>query len=231
MSESIAHRPTPVASGLAVLFATGATAILVRSAAQHRAVALTLLGAAILLVSGRYPDGMALDRPVRYLGTAVGALVVLAAFALALTSPSTSGARLELFPGLVGVVLVGLGVRPVRQRFARRFLSAGLAALVVAVALSGIFERAGPLALLAAVAAAIVAWDVGEHGVSLGEQLRTDADTRSVELVHAGVSTAYGAALVVATLLLFENGATGLPLATLVALLVGAIALMAALYR
>ncbi|WP_276249778.1 DUF7519 family protein [Haloarcula rara] len=129
------------------------------------------------------------------------------------------------------MALVGLGVRPLGQRVARRFVSAGLAAMVVGVALVGIFEAAGPLRLLGATAAAIAAWDVAEHGISLGEQLRTDAETRSVELLHTGTTSAYGAVTVVVALVTYEYGATGLPLGALVLLLSAAVTLLALLYR
>jgi hypothetical protein len=138
--------------------------------------------------------------------------------------------RLELLPGLVGIALLGAGLCPISGRFARRFVSAGLASVVIGVAIVGVFESKPPLRLLAATVAAVVAWDIAEHSISLGEQLRTDVTTRSVDLVHVGATAGYGVGLIIVSALLFDHGATGLPLSTLVLLLVAAIILSALLY-
>ena len=224
---SINHRPTPLASGLALLLCGVSTAILAPTLDQRLAIVTTLLGTGLIAAHGRDFEA---PIPQGRLWTALGAVLVLGAILRGetLADPRHS---IELVPGLVGMALVGLGVRPLRQRFARRFVSAGLAAMVVGVALVGIFEAAGPLRLLGATAAAIAAWDVAEHGIGLGEQLRTDAETRSVELLHTGTTSAYGAVTVVVALVIYENGATGLPLGALALLLAAAVTLMALLYR
>ena len=224
---SINHRPTPLASGLALLLCGVSTAILAPTLDQRLAIVTALLGTGLIAAHGRDFEA---PIPQGRLWTALGAVLVLGAILRGetLADPLQS---IELVPGLVGMALVGLGVRPLRQRFARRFVSAGLAAMVVGVALVGIFEAAGPLRLLGATAAAIAAWDVAEHGIGLGEQLRTDAETRAVELLHTGTTSAYGAVTVVVGLVVYENGATGLPLGALALLLAAAVTLMALLYR
>ncbi|WP_276272942.1 DUF7519 family protein [Haloarcula litorea] len=231
MSRPVDHRPTPLGSLLAVLLAGGAVGVLAPAAGQRLPLAGTVLGLACLLVGGRWASLLDGSRVVGLGLAGVGAVVVLASLALAATAPLSAGRRAALLAGLAGVVLVGLGVSPLRGRLARRLLSAGLGALVVAVALDGVFQRTTPLPLLVATAAGVVAWDTGEHAVGLGEQLRTDAATRRVELLHAAGSAGYGAALVGVALLLFERGPTGLPLATLLLVLAGAVVLLAALYR
>jgi len=224
---SVSHRPTPLAGALALVLSAVSTAILAPTLDQRVAIVIALIGVGLVATGGRDFD---LPVPQGRLWTALGAVLVLGAILRGetLADPLQS---IELVPGLVGMALVGLGVRPLRQRFARRFVSAGLAAMVVGVALVGIFEAAGPLRLLGATAAAIAAWDVAEHGISLGEQLRTDAETRAVELLHTGTTSAYGAVTVVVALVIYENGATGLPLSALALLLAAAITLMALLYR
>ena len=224
---SVSHRPTPLASGLALVLCGVSTAILAPTLDQRVAVLVALVGIGLVVAGGREFEA---PIPQGRLWTALGVLLVLGAILRggALADPRHST---ELVPGLVGTALVGLGVRPVRQRFARRFVSAGLAAMVVGVALVGVFEAAGPLRLLGATAAAIAAWDLAEHGISLGEQLRTDAETRSVELLHAGTTSAYGAVTVVLALVLYDHGATGLSLSALVLLLGAAVTLLALLYR
>ncbi|WP_254272272.1 DUF7519 family protein [Haloarcula marina] len=225
----IDHRPTPLASTLSLVLAAVSTLLLVSTPGQQLAVLGTLLGVALVVVDGRSLFG--LDRLPTYLLAAAGVGLVVWSVAHGVTAVAEFGARAELVPGLVGLVLLGLGVRPLSQRFARRFVSAGLAALVVGVLLAGVFQRAGPTLLLAAAASAVVAWDLGEHGIGLGEQLRADARTREVELLHGGASASFGAVLVVAATLLFAGGGRDLPLSVLALLLAAAVVLMAALYR
>ncbi len=224
---SVAHRPTPLASALALLLCAASTAILAPTLDQRVAVLAALAGTGLVAAGGRE---FSAPVPQGRLWTALGAALVVGAILRGetLADPRHS---IELVPGLVGMALVGLGVRPIRQRFARRFVSAGLAVMIVGVSLAGIFEAAGPLRLLGAAAAAVAAWDAAEHGISLGEQLRTDAGTRTVELVHTGATSAYGAATVAAALLVYDHGATGLPLSGLVLLLAAAVTLLALLYR
>ncbi|WP_324664206.1 DUF7519 family protein [Haloarcula sediminis] len=224
---TVSHRPTPLASGLALLLAAVSTAILAPTVGQRVTILAALVGVGLVVAGGREFE---VPLPQGTVWTALGAALVLGAILRGetLADPRQS---IELVPGLVGMALVGLGVRPVRQRFARRFVSAGLAIMVVGVALVGVFEAAGPLRLLGATAAAIAAWDAAEHGISLGEQLRTDAETRAVSLLHTGATSAYGAATVVVAILLYDYGATGLSLGALVLLLAAAVTLLALLYR
>lgn len=230
MSErtSVPHLPTRVASGVALLLATAVAWLLAGPDGPRAAVLGTLVGVALIVAGGRVPAASSVGRTVVSLA---GAAVVFGSVVSGAGTLQGAVAWAQFLPGVLGIVLVGLGVRPLSGRFARRFVSAGLAALVLGVVLVGIFQGADPVVLLAAAAAAVVAWDVAEHGISLGEQLRSDARTGPVELVHAGVSGGYGAVLVVGATFLYENGATGLPLSVLVLLLAAAVIAMLALYN
>lgn len=224
---SVSHRPTPLASALAILLGAVSTAILAPTLDQRVAIVATAVGAGLVAARGRTFEWPV---PAGRLWTALGAVLVGASLLRGATLADPRHV-VELVPGLVGIALLGLGVRPVSERFARRFVSGGLAACLVGVALVGIFEAAGPLGLLGATVAAVAAWDAAEHGISLGEQLRTDAETRAVELVHSGATTAYGAGLVGVALLVYEYGATDLPLGALALLLFAAVTLLALLYN
>jgi hypothetical protein len=244
MSAAVSHRPTPLSSALALVLAAGVALLLAGSPTQRLAVIGTAVGVAVVVTAARLPAPAAMPEkvtvrkraiPTGSIGasevTAVGAGIVVLSLLHGFLTLSGGVGWARLGPGVLGVVLLGLGLRPVRDHLARRFVSAGLAALVVGVVLVGIFERADPGTLLVAATGAIIAWDVAEHGISLGEQLRTDADTTSVELVHAGASAGFGALLVLGATVLFENGATELPLVVLLGLVVAAVVSMAALYR
>ena len=245
MSTAVSHRPTSLSSALALLLSASVALLLAGSANQRLAVIGTAVGVAVVLAGARLPDveravpdevtrrstRVPLDRFGASEVTVVGAAIVALSLLHGVLTLSGSVGWAQLGPGILGIVLLGLGLRPVREDLARRFVSAGLAALVVGVVLVGVFERADTGTLLVATAGAIVAWDVAENGISLGEQLRSDAGTESVELLHAGASAGFGALLVLGATVLFENGTTELPLAVLVALVAAAVVSMAALYR
>jgi hypothetical protein len=68
------------------------------------------------------------------------------------------------------------------------------AAMLFGAAVLSAPAGAPALVTLAGVAAALVAWDLGETGVDVGSHLGTAADTRRAEIVHATGSVAVGVA-------------------------------------
>ena len=95
--------------------------------------------------------------------------------------------------GLAGLLLVFafLGrLRAVPQRAAPAAVAA--AGLVLAGAAAGV-QAAPPGFVFGLVAAGMVVWDVGEHGVGLAAELGRRAPTARVELVHVTASVALGA--------------------------------------
>jgi len=108
--------------------------------------------------------------------TATAALVAAAALA---------SVPLAAAVGFLGALVVVAAV----QRGSRRLLDAGVGALVGGVLTAGALG-AGPEPLLVAVAAALVAYDAGETGISVGEQLGRRA--RSRRLVAARAATSVG---------------------------------------
>lgn len=126
--------------------------------------------------------------------------------------------------GLAGVLLVGLGV----LRGARAAVTWGALLAFAGVVLAGV-GGAPPEALLVGTAAAVLAWDLGEQAVNVGEQLGRTASTRTGELVHAANSTLVAVAGVAVGYGLFLVAAGGQPVSALVVLLAAALALAAAL--
>jgi hypothetical protein len=111
---------------------------------------------------------------------------------------------------------------------ARRLVTAGGVGLFAAVLFGGL-AGAGPELLLVGLLAAVFAWDVGENGIGIGEQLGRETNTTRAELVHAASTLLVG---VVATALgygAYQSAGGGRPVTALVFLLLGVVTLVAAL--
>lgn len=122
--------------------------------------------------------------------------------------------------GLAGLVLLPIGV----QRGSRLVHRLGSAALFAAVVLAGAAGLA-PLPMLVAAGAAVVAWDAGEQGLGLGEQLGRKAATTRVQAVHTGATAAVGTLVGVVGYAVYDVASAGQP-TTAIVLLVGAAILL-----
>ena len=158
--------------------------------------------------------------------------------------PSTLGSSLSLFAGLfslLGFALASVDALAVGA-LSLLLLAGGLyapsrgavtlaaACLLLAILLAGA-RGAAPEALLVASLGAVLAWDIGEFAVGVGEQLGRDADTSRLELVHAAVTLLIGAVAAGVGYAVYRGIAGGQPMAALVFLLVGVVAAVAALRR
>ncbi|WP_224447635.1 DUF7519 family protein [Haloprofundus salilacus] len=146
----------------------------------------------------------------------VGASVCLVAAALSSTTALTAAAAGVVV--LAGGLLVG----------ARRVVTAGGLALFAAVVFGGI-AGSGPELLLVGLLAAVFAWDVGENGIGIGEQLGRETDTTRAELVHAASTLVVGTVATVFGYGAYRAAGGGQPVTALVFLLLGVVALVAAL--
>jgi hypothetical protein len=140
-------------------------------------------------------------------------------------------ALVRLLPGLLGVVLVGFAVAPLKGAGSRRLLRAGVGFFVVVVVVDALLRATSLNSLLVGAVGALLAWDLGDHAIGLGEQLGRRAETKAVELTHAAASVGVGVAAVLLGRAVAGVGSAGEPLATLVLLLVAAALLVGALYR
>jgi hypothetical protein len=228
-------RPTLFGAFLAVAAAVAGVAVVADTEAQLLAigvevVAVAALGAGAELRERGREGGLA--APAGWLLLLVGVGAAVAAVALAVVEPDRLSRQLELVPGLIGVTLLALGVRPASDRRIRsRYLvGAGAALVVIAAFTSGVVYGAGRRSLLAATAFAILAWDVGEQAISLGEQVGRRAETAAVTLVHVGAAAVVGVAAVAVAGGIYSINVTGASLLALVLLIGAAIVLSAALY-
>lgn len=124
----------------------------------------------------------------------------------------------------VGLLLVAVGL----LRGSRSWLSRGTVVAATGVIVAGA-RGAPPEPLLVGLLGTILAWDVGEHAVGLGEQLGREAETTRVEVAHAAASLTVGAGATVLGYGVYLGATGGQPVAALVFLLIGVTALVAAL--
>lgn len=146
--------------------------------------------------------------------------IALVAGGVAITVVSSPTATLI---GGTGVVLLLIGV----VQGWRRAVSVGSFIVFLGIVYAGL-QDAPPEELLLAGASTVIAWDVGEQSINVGEQLGRAASTARGELVHTASSTVVGVITVSFGYLVFRLGTGGQPLTALVILLTAVIALVAA---
>lgn len=150
--------------------------------------------------------------------TSAGIAVVAAGVAIAVV-----GAPTATVIGGTGLVFLLLGV----LRGWRRAVTVGAFVIFLGVVYAGL-QDAPPEELLLAGAATVIAWDVGEQAINVGEQLGRAAPTARGEVVHAASSTVVGVVTVGVGYVVFRLATGGQPLTALVILLAAVIALVAA---
>lgn len=227
--SDVARFPRPLASFVAVLAAVASVFAVIDRPPQALALGVTVAGVVAIGIAGA-----ARRRGRRFVALGVGILgagLGLAGVAAGLALPAEVPDRVEVAPGLVGVTLLALGLAPARAASPRRFVSVGTAFLVANVALSGLVHGAELWMLLGGFTAAVVAWDVGEQAINVGEQLGVRARTWQIEASHAAATGAYGALAVGAAAGFRQVEVTGVPLVGLLLLVTASIALLVALYN
>jgi hypothetical protein len=108
------------------------------------------------------------------LGAGVVGVVLTAPFAL-----------LALPFGLAGVVILAGGLYLTHSR---GWLSIGTALILSGAVITGAYGAAPTELMLIGVTSTVLAWDVGQHGIGLGEQLGANTHTQRVQFVHTAVS-------------------------------------------
>ena len=136
-------------------------------------------------------------------------IAVTSAAVCALVLPS----MLAVAVGLAGTTLVAAGI----VFRSRRTVGYGTLVLLATVTLSGV-EGGTPARVVLSTSLALLAWDTGRYGITVGEQLGRDAATTRLELAHAtaiaSVSAAAGA-VGYATFLFVDGGESGVAIVTL----------------
>lgn len=170
-------------------------------------------------MSGHEPEAASvLDRRPSRTGSALS--VLAAVVVVAALTPAGAGQL------VAAVGLVGLGAGLARP--SAMLLGAGATVLFAGVLVAGVLG-APPEPVLVAAAGTVVAWDVGENALALGEQLGRAARTDRAELVHAAGSAGVAAVGAALAYLAFVGVDPGQPSLALVLLLFGAVLLATAL--
>lgn len=146
--------------------------------------------------------------------------LAIAAAGVSVAAAGPAGAPL----GALGVVLIAAGV----LRGARAAVTVGALLAVGGVLAAGLASAPVP-GLLVGTAAAVLAWDLGEQAINVGEHLGRVASTRRLELVHAANGTLVAVAGIAVGYGIFLVAAGRQPVPALVVLLAAGLALAAAL--
>lgn len=219
MSPSV---PTRRSRAAAVASAVVAVALVGSAPSQMLALGVVSVGVGIALAG----TWAATERSLRWLAAALGVAVVAAGVGLLVVRAPGLGPTVEAFLGLLGVAAIGAALAPARGGWERYLLATGTALLVLMLVVSGATRSASTVRLLTAGAATVLAWDLGEQAVSLGEQVGATGVRARGEFVHGGATMAVGVGGVAGALVLRSAGPSGLPLPALVLLLAAGVVLL-----
>ncbi|WP_339103465.1 hypothetical protein [Haloterrigena salinisoli] len=133
---------------------------------------------------------------------------------------------LVLAGGAAALAVVGAGL----WTGSRRAVTIGTA-VALAGLLAGGVRGVPAVPMLASVTATVLAWDAGHHAIGIGNQLGREAATARAELPHVGATVGVGLVAAVGSYAVFVAGPSGQPVAAVIAMLFGAVLLLAALQR
>jgi len=153
----------------------------------------------------------------------LSAVLATVAAGVALLTTLAGGSIAVGISGL-GVVLLGFALL---FGYSRTIDFGGL--LLLAGVVFGGVNGAATLAVLTGTVATVVAWDLANFAFSVGYQLGRETRTSRVEALHAAASTGVGVVVAAIGLVVFQAGVSGLPAATVVVMLLAALAILAVL--
>lgn len=179
--------PTPVSAGVALLAIL--CAALVGSTGPLQIAPLLVEAGGVLLFAG----GITLRRRgYRIVGrvlSALGFIIALSALVGAVAlSPPVSTLSIVLSCGL-GVLLVTVGIFPVSVRIAEPLARIGMAFVLASVLANAIIGDSAVWRSTVAVTMVFLAWDTSARALTLGGRVGGTAETITVEVVGAAVSS------------------------------------------
>lgn len=221
------HKPTIPGMGMALIAATISIALRLDSREQWLALAVAALGIGFL-VGGVVLRGR--DAPITGAAfLAAGSVWLLGSLGIAAVTPPLLTQRIELFPSLIGLFVLFLGLVPLRRGWERPLVGTGAALLWIGVVTGGVVQSTEPTTLFIAGIAVVLAWDLADQSVSLGRQIGRGAETVRAELTHGFGTAGIGVGVLAVTGVVHRFGIEGLPLGGFFALLVAGFILAIAL--
>lgn len=223
------HRPTPVSAVLSVAATTVAVALVAAAPGQRFAIGVTVAGLVpvALGLEARHRGHLVLGLILALVGTGI----VAGGIGLGYMRSGTFSRQMELLPGLAGLYVQVLGLGPLRQGRERLVFSAGTGLVMVAILTSTVLYETTTMTLLIAGILTVLAWDLAEQSVNLGEQVGRETKTYPVELVHGSATLAVGGGAILLTRQVSGANVQGLPLIVLAGLLAAAFTLAVTLYN
>ena len=155
--------------------------------------------------------------------TRLSSALAISAAGLAAGTSALSG-TVGLAGGAGGFALLSVGV----LLGSRRGVTLGATVLLVAAFGGGLLSDA-PYLLLPGVIATVLAWDLGEQAINVGEQLGREAGTTHLEATHAAGSTVVGVGAGGLGYGIYLVSSGGQPVTALVFLLLAVVVLTSAL--
>ncbi|WP_338729766.1 hypothetical protein [Haladaptatus sp. DJG-WS-42] len=222
------RKPTRIASVAAVLAAALPAFFIVDLPAIPSALVFILGG---LFVAGLGDETR--TRGYRWLGNgvlALGVVVGLVGVVRGFAGAPSPRFMVVVGPLLLGAWVLGLGVIPLRKG-SRWLVKAGSFFLLAGVVMAGVVQMGDLGTFLLATIALVVAWDAGDHSITLGQQLGRGAQTAQVEVTHLVGTVGAGIVAYLATKAVEGFGTPGVPLSALLGLLVAVLVLLIALHR
>lgn len=229
MSESsVVKHPAYAGSALAVIAAACVTGLLASQPVQVSVAGVEAVGALLLLGSG-----LVRRRGHRVVG---GVLVVIAcglvclALGLSLLAPSELFERIVFLGGAFATAFMTLGVFPLRQSWARGLT--GFAAVLFSCSFVFLVWISDPsdLQVLLSIGLTIVAWDMAEYAITLGNDVGRSVRTYPVTGIHLIGSLSVGLAAGVVALVVRSVTLPAIPIAALALLLSAVLVLLLVLF-
>lgn len=226
-----AFKQRPVTASAAIAIASGAIAvwILLDAGAQRLGLAGLLVGILVLFVG--FPDDREAADPREYAPAGLGLLIAITGVLLGGTGGGSAAATAQSIPAMGGVLVLALGVVPLREGWERRCVTAGAILLLAGVLMSGLVRGTSLFLLLLAGVFVVLAWDAGQHAISIGQQLGRTTETVGAELPHLAGTVGVGTFGILAALGLVMVGIDGLPIASLLVLLLSMLLFIGVLLR
>ena len=223
MGASVVKQPTYAGSALAVVTAACVTGVLASQPIQLSIVGVEAVGALLLLGSG-----LVRRRGHRVLGgglIVVGCGLICLTLALSLLVPAGLFERIAFLGGALATACVVLGVFPLRKSWAGGLVGLGITLFSCSLVLLVWVSNPSGLQVLLGVGLTIVTWDMGEHAITLGDDVGRSARTYQVAVTHFVGSLGVGLTAGTVALVVSRVEVPALPTAAL-ALLLGAVLLL-----